>query len=244
MSASEIYSTLPSGSHWLGFDNICARNVIMDTSFVFSKDKKSIHQAEYLSSDWNRIDQRRDKVTLADNISIPKFASSLISRVMIKLPLETYKLYQGRLRALGVSSRENPHYVKWVRYFLDFEEKYGAQLPDGAMVDAFIEKLARKGQSPGLCDQARQAVDIYLEISQPRQVKQARQSAVGVESGAEPLVEGAMAGSPPPEKRAAGGGHAGKRAGALAVRAVLAVGLNWRRRWRAKSRGAIIPRRL
>jgi len=43
---------------------------------------------------------------------------------MIKIPLENYKLYQARLRALDVSLIENAHYVKWVRYYLDFEAKY------------------------------------------------------------------------------------------------------------------------
>ena len=87
--------------------------------------------------------------------------------IMIKLPLETFKLYQIRLGALGVSSQENPHYVKWVRYFLDFEAKYGAGEPGPKMLDAYIAKLANKGQSAGLRDQARKAVNIYLEISQP-----------------------------------------------------------------------------
>ena len=48
---------------------------------------------------------------------------------MIKLPLETFKLYQSRLAALGISSHQTPHYVKWVRYFLDFEAKYGNGQP-------------------------------------------------------------------------------------------------------------------
>ncbi len=86
---------------------------------------------------------------------------------MIKIPLEAYKLYQNRLSGLGISSRENPHYVKWVRYYLDFETKYGESVGAPKMLDAFISKLASKGQSAGLRDQARKAVNIYLEIRQP-----------------------------------------------------------------------------
>ena len=86
---------------------------------------------------------------------------------MLKLPLESFKLYQDRLNALGISKQENPHTVKWVRYFLDFEAKYGQGVPASKMVDAFLEKLASKGQSSGLRDQARKAVNIYLEINQP-----------------------------------------------------------------------------
>lgn len=43
--------------------------------------------------------------------------------IMIKIPLEVYKLYQCRFTGLGVSSRESPHYVKWVRYYLVLENK-------------------------------------------------------------------------------------------------------------------------
>jgi integron integrase len=103
---------------------------------------------------------------------------------MIKIPLETYKLYQNRLSGLGVSSQENPHYVKWVRYFLDFEAKYGAGVAAPKMLDAFIEKLATKGQSSGLREQARKAVNIYLEICQPVARLEPR-------PGAEPKLPGA-----------------------------------------------------
>jgi hypothetical protein len=80
---------------------------------------------------------------------------------MIKLPLEVLKEYQARLRALDVSSHESPHYVKWVRYFLDFEEKYGRNFEETKVVEGFIAKLASKGQSAGLRAQARRAVEIY-----------------------------------------------------------------------------------
>ncbi len=52
--------------------------------------------------------------------------------------------------------------LKWVRYFLDFEAKYGATGAKGDRVDPFIAKLASKGQSQSLCRQARKAVRIYL----------------------------------------------------------------------------------
>lgn len=86
---------------------------------------------------------------------------------MIKLPLETFKLYQSRLAALGISSHQTPHYVKWVRYFLDFEAKYGNGQPTPVVVASFMTKLAGKGQSQGLCDQARRAVRIYHGLGEP-----------------------------------------------------------------------------
>ncbi|CAA6693621.1 MULTISPECIES: integron integrase [unclassified Lentimonas] len=86
---------------------------------------------------------------------------------MIKLPLETFKLYQARLTVLGVSSPEQPHYVKWVRYFLDFEAKYGNGQPSPVVVALFMAKLASKGQSQSLRDQARRAVRIYHRLGEP-----------------------------------------------------------------------------
>ncbi len=54
------------------------------------------------------------------------------------------------------------HYVKWVRYFCDYESKYGDGATRTQLIDGFLEKLASKGQSGGLCEQARRAVEIFL----------------------------------------------------------------------------------
>ena len=70
--------------------------------------------------------------------------------------------YQSELKGKGVASQLIPHYVKWVRYFLDFMEKYGNDAAPRECVDSFLGKLASKGQSPALQGQARHAVWIYL----------------------------------------------------------------------------------
>lgn len=70
--------------------------------------------------------------------------------------------YQSRLRRLGVSDGAMPHWVKWLRYFLDYESKYGDGAPRARLVEGFIKKLASKGQSLGLRKQARQAVEVFL----------------------------------------------------------------------------------
>jgi len=57
-----------------------------------------------------------------------------------------------------------PHYVKWVRYFLDYELKYGEGVSRAGVIDGYMEKLASKGQSSDLCAQARRAVEVYLEM--------------------------------------------------------------------------------
>ena len=76
---------------------------------------------------------------------------------MIKLSVEDFKKYNTRLDNLNIPAHQKPHYVKWVRYFLDFESKYGAGRSGQELIAAFIAKLSGKGQSEGLCAQARRA---------------------------------------------------------------------------------------
>jgi len=70
--------------------------------------------------------------------------------------------YQSVLKGKGVLGQSIPHYVKWVRYFIDFMGKYGNGAAPLECVDSFLGKLASKGQSAGLQEQARHAVGIYL----------------------------------------------------------------------------------
>jgi integron integrase len=83
---------------------------------------------------------------------------------MKMLPIEDFKRYHARLDGLNVPSHQKPHFVKWVRYFLDFESKYKSDQPRRVRIDTFIEKLASKNQSPGLCAQARRAVMVYFGL--------------------------------------------------------------------------------
>jgi len=82
---------------------------------------------------------------------------------MQKLGNETFHRYRSRLRDLSVPDAAMSHYVKWVRYFLDYEAKYGGGVSPAQLIDGFMEKLASKGQSMGLRDQARRAVEIFLD---------------------------------------------------------------------------------
>lgn len=81
---------------------------------------------------------------------------------MQKLEREIFHRYHSTLRGFGVSDGVMAHYVKWVRYFLDYEAKYGDGAPRARLIDGFVEKLASKGQSGGLCEQARRAVEVFL----------------------------------------------------------------------------------
>jgi len=83
---------------------------------------------------------------------------------MIRIPLHVHRKYQELLAGVGVSSKQFPHYVKWVRYYLDYASKYGASNDAERILKGFIKKLASKGQSVSLQRQARRAVSIYLQM--------------------------------------------------------------------------------
>lgn len=83
---------------------------------------------------------------------------------MKQLEKEVFHRYQSILRELGLSSGVMPHFVKWVRYFLDYEAKYGDGAPRSRLIDGFIKKLASKGQSSSLRQQARRAVEAFLKM--------------------------------------------------------------------------------
>lgn len=74
------------------------------------------------------------------------------------------------IRRRGVASGEVWEYVKWLRYYLDFCEKYRREALDRESLQAFLLKLASKNQSAGQQDQAARSVGLYLELAVPRPV--------------------------------------------------------------------------
>ena len=64
---------------------------------------------------------------------------------MQQLNGEALNQYQSALKGVGVSDRVMPHYVKWVRYFLDYMGKYGNGAVPVDLVEGFLSKLASKG---------------------------------------------------------------------------------------------------
>ena len=83
--------------------------------------------------------------------------------IMQQLNGEALNQYQSALKG-GGSDRVMPHYVKWVRYFLDYMGKCGNGAVPVDLVEGFLSQLASKGQSAGLRDQARHAVGVYIGL--------------------------------------------------------------------------------
>jgi len=71
-------------------------------------------------------------------------------------------------RGRGVSAGEVWDYVKWLRYYLDFCDKYRREVLDRESLQAFLLKLASKNQSAEQQAQAARSVSLYLELAAPR----------------------------------------------------------------------------
>lgn len=83
---------------------------------------------------------------------------------MILLPPHLYKQYLTCCIRSGVKDNERADYVKWLRYFLDFCEKYHVAGEESQRGILFIGKLRSKGQSEEKRHQAEHAVSLYFEM--------------------------------------------------------------------------------
>jgi integron integrase len=71
-------------------------------------------------------------------------------------------------RGRGVAAGEVWDYVKWLRYYLDFCEKYRHEAVDRESLQAFLLKLASKNQSAEQQAQAARSVRLYLDLAEPQ----------------------------------------------------------------------------
>lgn len=73
------------------------------------------------------------------------------------------KQLSSLLFAENIPVTHHREYFKWLRFYLDFCEKYKHKIRLPQSVDLFIEKLGQKAQPEALQKQARHAVSLYLE---------------------------------------------------------------------------------
>ena len=90
---------------------------------------------------------------------------------MLAVPLELTRRYEARLVQQNILAGQRPHYHKWLRYYLDFCDKYSFPPTDRQSWPAFQEKLRAKHQPEPLCQQAGHAVALYWEMVSPASTK-------------------------------------------------------------------------
>jgi hypothetical protein len=87
---------------------------------------------------------------------------------MLSVPQNVLTKFNDVLHQRAVPESFQPHFRKWLRYFLDFCRKYPPPDAKSEQVRLFIEKLRSKKQTPQQCSQAAHAISLFFEMQQPR----------------------------------------------------------------------------
>ena len=77
---------------------------------------------------------------------------------MLAIPPNLARAYESLLANHGVPVPQRSYYLKWLRYYLDFCQKYGLPPTDRRSFSAFDGKLREKNQSDDQRHQAHQAM--------------------------------------------------------------------------------------
>jgi hypothetical protein len=83
---------------------------------------------------------------------------------MCDIPPTILGPFNQLLERKEVLPRYRTHYQKWLRFYLDFCDKYDFSPNDIQRLPAFIAKLIEKNQSKFFQRQAEHALSIYFEL--------------------------------------------------------------------------------
>ncbi len=83
---------------------------------------------------------------------------------MILLPDHLAARYQAYCRGCGIMDADRAHYLKWLRFFMDFCEKYQITSEPDERIQRFLEKLQQKHQDVEQRRHARHAVTLYFTM--------------------------------------------------------------------------------
>lgn len=83
---------------------------------------------------------------------------------MILLPSNLIKRYQAYCHGCGIKDTERADHLKWLRFFLDFSEKYQVAGDNDERIRKFLDKLKEKQQSEEKRRLAHHAVSLYFKM--------------------------------------------------------------------------------
>jgi len=90
---------------------------------------------------------------------------TIVKRVaMFLIPNEVFTRYCMYIGKRGISAIDQVQYKKWLRYYLDFCDKYPVPAANSDRVRLFCEKLQEKKQSKAQREQAAHAISLYFEM--------------------------------------------------------------------------------
>lgn len=95
---------------------------------------------------------------------------------MLLIPNAVFSRYAVHLNTRGVAPAQHADYKKWLRYFLDFCNKYPVPAAKSECVRLFCEKLRGKKQSERQQEQAAHALSLYFEMEQQESLKHFREN--------------------------------------------------------------------
>jgi hypothetical protein len=98
---------------------------------------------------------------------------------MKALPNELAAQFDSLLRAIQIPADKHGNYKKWLRYYLDFCQKYGFQPRMVESLPIFLNKLKEKAQTPEHQNQASHAVTLFYKLLQARRQKPTGQDSSG-----------------------------------------------------------------
>src|SRR4029450_7852579 len=83
---------------------------------------------------------------------------------MLQLPSALRAEFETCLRNAGIPKPAHAAYTKWLRYYLDFCQKYHFPHAQTECLPRFLHKLQEKKQNQAQQQQASHAVSLYYEL--------------------------------------------------------------------------------
>lgn len=83
---------------------------------------------------------------------------------MLQTPPDIANRFDAAMLAAGVDQHHQPHFRRWLRFYLDFCHKYGMDPANAVSLSAFEEKLRSKGRAPWMRLQAGEAVTLFWSL--------------------------------------------------------------------------------
>jgi hypothetical protein len=90
---------------------------------------------------------------------------------MIKIPLTLQTQFWTCLRNANISKSWHGVYTKWLRYYLDFCQKYHFPQEQQESLPHFLKKLQNERQTQAQQEQAAQAITLYYELLRAKGVR-------------------------------------------------------------------------
>ena len=98
---------------------------------------------------------------------------------MLPVPPQLETQFEDRLRRNAVPKMAHGSYKKWLRYYLDFCEKYHFPAQHRESLPEFLGKLEEKRQSKAQQEQAASAIGFFYEIYEEKPPSQKPLMAMG-----------------------------------------------------------------